>query len=267
MGRRSRKIKREQNRILFSTDEIIARGQRIVEYARSAAHGASSDVFTIDGATAGFALEAAERLEGAVTLMGVGQTGNAIVLLRPVYECAVTYAWIAAAPEERLLKLYETLEYDELKMAKHLREFGVPFLMEQIGDARLVERISVLKKGGLPTLLRMAVEADEHWAEPMHFTDHVSFAGLYANLFRGASGGYSHPRSGLVRRLSAPGTQVTKNGNFWLAVGPSLLGWMLEMGASHVEWLSTEASHSAINGVPVHEVTTDQPGVRAIEAA
>lgn len=248
MGRRRRRIEREQNRVLYSTDEIVRRGSRVSSYARESAAQSSDDFLTLDGVTAGFCREAAERLDGAMTLLESGQQGNANVLLRPVYEAATTYAWIAGDPSSRLERFYADLEVGELVMARDLRKLGVPFLAELIPDEHLDERVVQLRASKLPDLCSMAERADDEWGKRLDFTKHVSFRGLYSIIYRGTSGGYSHPRSGLVRQVVSPGTHVTRDPNYWLAVGPSLLCWMLMIGAERVDWLEFEAASAALNG-------------------
>jgi len=175
---------------------------------------------------------------------------DAFVLLRRLYEYAVTFSWIAIDPAVNT-KAWLAHDYkSRLKMNRELKDLGVPGI-DPTAEAKFQNYIAACPKQ-MPDLRVRAVEADAHWAgkisthsrrQPLPVAQ-ISFETLYTNIYRWAStdahaatGSIHHFVSGRGGGRFTIGIKESDEGDRypytfappvlaeWLLVAEHVLGW------------------------------------------
>ena len=128
----------------------------------------------------------ADSLEALLDLRGRSEA-DAFVVLRSLYDHAVSFAWLAAAPgEERLGRFVRSDALSRLAMDDDAREVEVEVL-ESAARARFEAQAAELPRS-MPTLLQRAEGADAHWAGRVPSLEDSSttrsYRGLYAVAYR-----------------------------------------------------------------------------------
>jgi hypothetical protein len=148
-----------------------------------------------------------------------GGTQDASVLLRRLYEHAVTFAWIAADPDVHVRAWLASDYENRLKANRELRELGDAGLSaatEQKYKSYIAARPKIM--GNVKT---RTIEADRYWSAkiPLHGrkaplpTTKLSFESLYTMIYRGASAD-AHATAGGI----SPWIHGTGGGSFVIAV-------------------------------------------------
>ncbi|MGZ3357628.1 MAG: DUF5677 domain-containing protein [Isosphaeraceae bacterium] len=126
-------------------------------------------------------------LKAHYALRPLDQEADAFVLLRTLYEHAVTFAWIAAAPgtdwHQQFLKSDARAR---IEMDDDAREVGVPMLDAE-NRAEFERQVDQLPKE-MPDLRQRGEAADKHWAGKIPAleasSETRSYRGLYAIAYR-----------------------------------------------------------------------------------
>ena len=134
-------------------------------------------------------------------------------LLRDLVDRAILFAWLAAAPGERV-DIWEKQDMRKrIAMADAVKEFGAAVL-EPKWRAELEARIREAEAAKLPPTEQLAPQADEYWKERIRFFREVVPSGnvfemLYAGVFRYLSG-FTHAAPAAIYRLveDTPGQRV-----------------------------------------------------------
>lgn len=133
-------------------------------------------------------------MEAIFRLHPSGRDADSIVLLRSLYDHAVTFAWLAADPgKERHQRFLKSDSAARLRAADDCRKVGVEILLDE-KRAEYERHVDQLP-AEMPPLLDRATRADEHWTgriEALRGADTThSFRGLYAIAYRRYSS-YDH---------------------------------------------------------------------------
>jgi hypothetical protein len=140
---------------------------------------------------AAMAVRMADTVRSIITLRAMELDGDAMALLRALYEQVVVYCWIASEPDGHLKRWVSDAEYQQLKLHNDTLAFGHKVLTESE-----FEKANAAQK--LPNVAQLAEAVDEYWsarisafrppkgkeAQP---TDILSFRGLYVAVYRIAS--------------------------------------------------------------------------------
>jgi hypothetical protein len=146
----------------------------------------------------------AGTLDAILALRPLGRESDAFVLLRSLYEHAVTFAWLAADPgEDRLQQFEKSDAFARLGCDRDARKVGEPLLSES-RRSELQQRIAQLSKQ-MPDLLQLAEGADAFWTGKIDGLagsgQAGSFRGLYAIAYRHHSS-IAHPTLIGLNRVS-----------------------------------------------------------------
>lgn len=132
----------------------------------------------------GLLLKAAGTLRSMLLLMPGGGTVDALALLRTLYENIVILSWIAIDPEAHMSLWVATSAYWEIEEHKDWEKVGGGLRTEdELRD--LKEQAGPGKADGLPSVPKMASEADEYWGGRVRGWSATSGAkdpGLFASL-------------------------------------------------------------------------------------
>lgn len=117
-----------------------------------------------------------------------GFSGDAMILLRTLYEQIVIYCWIAINPEEHLDRWKEDAEYQQFKLHNDALPFDA-----QVLTASELEQVAKAKK--LQNIADLAGDIDRYWpsrisgfrAPRKEPNDILTFRGLYVAVYRIAS--------------------------------------------------------------------------------
>lgn len=134
-------------------------------------------------------------LEALLALRPLDRQADAFVLLRTLYEHAVTFAWFAADPgEDRHRRFLKSDTVARLDADDDARKVGVP-LLDSENRAKYEAQRSRLPKQ-MPDLLQRAEVADAHWVGKVptlkDSSETHSYRGLYAIAYRHHSA-IAHP--------------------------------------------------------------------------
>jgi hypothetical protein len=129
-------------------------------------------------------LKAAGTLHSMMLLMSGRGTVDALALLRTLYENVVILAWIAIDPDTRMNLWVATSAYWEIEEHRDWEKVGGRLRTEdELRD--LEEQSGTGKASGLPSVPKMASEADEYWGSRVPGwspTSGVDDPGLFASL-------------------------------------------------------------------------------------
>lgn len=133
---------------------------------------------------------------------------DAAILVRSVYEHAVHFAWLAAAPNAERIEEWRRADLcARIKADDDTSARGVPMLRPEVRAAFEAELVTL--RGHDLNLADLAIAADAHWAGKLPgmgaHTEIESFRGWYALLYRYYSG-MAHPS---VRGLNAVFDRLT----------------------------------------------------------
>lgn len=134
-------------------------------------------------------------LEALLALRPLDRQADAFVLLRTLYEHAVTFAWFAADPgEDRHRRFLKSDTVARLDADDDARKVGVP-LLDAESRAKYEGQRGRLPKQ-MPDLLQRAEAADAHWVGKVpalkDSSETHSYRGLYAIAYRHHSA-IAHP--------------------------------------------------------------------------
>jgi Family of unknown function (DUF5677) len=146
--------------------------------ASTGAHG--------DWPLAGWAMlsRACGTLDSVMALIGERRATDAGVLVRSLFEQAVTFAWIAIDPTEHALAWVRWDRAERKKAHNDLLQHGGPALLE---PKTLQDFEAVIASGPvMPNLAQRAEAADTHWAAQIAAVRNpsTSFRGMYAVIYR-----------------------------------------------------------------------------------
>jgi Family of unknown function (DUF5677) len=133
----------------------------------------------------------ADTVRSIVALTALGLDGDAMTLLRALYEQVVIYCWIASKPDDHIRRWISDAEWQQLRLHNDVVAFGQTVLTK-----REVEKAKKSQK--LPDIAQLAEAADEHWSariaafrppkgKPAKPEDILNFRGLYVAIYRIAS--------------------------------------------------------------------------------
>ena len=136
----------------------------------------------------------AGTLEAILTLIPLDREADATVLVRSLYEHAVTFAWLAADPgEERLSRWVRSDRRQRLEIDDDSRQVGAPLLVPEAREQ--YEQTVESLPSDMPNRRQRAEVADAHWGETISGLETgtpMSFRGLYATAYRHHSS-IAHP--------------------------------------------------------------------------
>jgi hypothetical protein len=133
-------------------------------------------------------------IESIFGIRSQGRDSDPMVLMRSLYDHAVTFAWLAADPGEARQQCFVRSDAAQrLKADNDCRDIGVPMLDDET-RAKYQRQVDTLP-GEMPPLTERARQADDHWTDRIEVlqgadTTH-SFRGFYAFAYRRYSS-YEH---------------------------------------------------------------------------
>lgn len=186
-------------------------------------------------------------LTALLALRSLGAEADPLVLLRTLYEHAVTFAWLGADPgEERHRRFLKSDAVSRLSMDGDARRVDVELLEN---DQRAeCERLAAELPKEMPALLQRAEAADQHWVGRIPGLEASSrsgsYRGLYAIAYRRHSA-VAHPSlmglntvtvdlPGGRRRVQLEQRDPAMHGPFGL--GSVLLGFSLFISSGTLGW-------------------------------
>jgi hypothetical protein len=180
-------------------DELAEkRGRRLVELVRphlpvEVRVAGPADAWALVGP--GLLARQVGSLEALLRLRDLDRQADAFVLLRTLYEHAVTFAWIAADPGlDRHRRFLKSDAAARLAADDDARKVGVP-LLDAANRAKYERLVKELPKQ-MPKLIQRAAAADRHWAEKVPGLEAAnrvrSYRSLYAIAYRHHSA-IAHP--------------------------------------------------------------------------
>jgi hypothetical protein len=133
----------------------------------------------------------ADTVRSIMALSMLGLDGDAMALLRALYEQVVVYCWLASKPDDHLRRWISDAEYQQLKIHNDALAFGQKILTKSE-----VSRAEKAQK--LPDVAQLAEAADAYWSaripafrppkgKPAKPADILNFRGLYLAVYRIAS--------------------------------------------------------------------------------
>jgi hypothetical protein len=186
-------------------------------------------------------------LEAIFALRPLDREADAIIVLRSLYEHAVTFAWLAVEPgAEGQRKFLKSDLISRLELDKDVREIGQPPpLTDEVRERYERERDGLPEK--MPKLHELAEEADRHWGGTLpgwaDSPDH-SYRGLYAIAYRcqsmiahpslmGLNGVYVDLDDG-AKRVQIEQREPEMHGPYGLGV--ILLAFSVYIAAEKLDW-------------------------------
>ena len=185
-------------------------------------------------------------LEAIFALRPLDREADALILLRSLYEHAVTFAWLAVEPgAERQRMLLKSDLISRLELDKDMREIGQPPLDDEVRERFERERDGLPER--LPKLHELAEEADRHWGGTLPGwadSPESSYRGLYAIAYRrqsmiahpslmGLNGVYVDLDDG-AKRVQIEQRDPEMHGPFGLGV--ILLAFSVYIAAETLDW-------------------------------
>ncbi len=249
LGLHRRKMKQREIR---KEREAIAetRGRRLVELVRphlsiNVQVTGPRDAWALVGP--GLIARQVGTLEAILALRPFGREADAFILLRSLYEHAVTFAWLAADPgEQRHQRFLKSDAATRIAMDDDARRVGEPMLSTE-KRSEFEGRFEYLPKQ-MPDLVQLAEGADHHWTGKIDglagSSKARSYRGLYAIAYRHHSA-IAHPTlmglnrvsvdlKGGLQRVQLEERQQETHGPFGL--GNNLLGLSLQISAATLGW-------------------------------
>ena len=123
-------------------------------------------------------------LDSVMALIDERRATDAGVVVRSLFEQAVTFAWIAIQPNDNALAWVRWDRTERKKAHNDLLQHGGPALLD---PQTVVNFDAVIAAGPLmPNLAQRAEEADTHWAAQIAAVRNpsTSFRGIYAVVYR-----------------------------------------------------------------------------------
>lgn len=187
-------------------------------------------VITWPTIAAGLIARANYMLGSLATMVEERRNADGLILLRVLFEHAVTFLWIATEPDPKVETWRRWDDWRRIKLHRDAAALGVKVLSE-----------SELKELGEPPrpvdLASQAATADRYWAErdaAFRADGPLSLRGMYTALYRRASGLVHSTQAGVERHLRVtesqtvvlPGEQTVLPPDL-LALGVPMIGLML----------------------------------------
>lgn len=182
-------------------------------------------------------------VEAIVQLRPLGRTADEIVIGRSLYDHAVTFAWLAGDPADRLDRFLYSDAVERLKLGSHSEELGFPMLQPE--TRKHFEGIREANAGEMPSLLQRAREADDDWGDklPEHSSAaFMSYTGQYASFYRHHSGFEHASTLGLLAFADAQpdGSALVsleeEEDDTLLGVAVIVYAWSLFIAAERLGW-------------------------------
>lgn len=186
-------------------------------------------------------LRMCDTVEGMMLLMGRRKDGEALVLLRSLYEQAVLLMWVAIDPEDGHKRWEDEANAMLLKAHNDLLPYGQKLL-----SASEVKVCSAAK--GTPPLDVMARAVDGYWpgrVRGFQPTGHLlSMHGLYQSIYRlgsrPAHGAFDSLEPYLRRTPYPPRVaERVHDTMLWYSLAAPLLGLALVVAAERFDWIDT----------------------------
>lgn len=125
-------------------------------------------------------------LEAIFALRSLSREADALILLRSLYEHAVTFVWLAVEPgAERLGKFRKSDLVSRLELDKDMRKLGEPALSDDVRQRFESESDALPER--MPKLEKLTEEADQHWGGSIPRWEEgtlKSYRGLFASAYR-----------------------------------------------------------------------------------
>ncbi len=185
-------------------------------------------------------------LEAMFALRPLDREADALILLRSLYEHAVTFAWLAIEPgAERQRKFLKSDLISRLELDKDMQAIGQPPLSDEVRRRFERERDGLPEK--MPKLHELAEVVDGHWGPILpgwaDSPDH-SYRGLYAIAYRrqsmvahpslmGLNGVYVDLDDG-AKRVQLEQRDAEMHGSYGL--GGILLAFSVYIAAEALDW-------------------------------
>jgi hypothetical protein len=128
----------------------------------------------------------ADTIKSVLALAEAGCDGDAMILLRTLYEQVVVYCWIAIGPDQNVPRWISGAEYQQHKLHTESLPFGQTVL-----EGEALRRAEKAEK--LPDIAQLAHACDKHWSSRISgfrapgLDDVLNFRGLYVSIYRIAS--------------------------------------------------------------------------------
>jgi hypothetical protein len=128
----------------------------------------------------------ADTVKSVLALAEAGLDGDAMILLRALYEQVVVYCWIAIYPDQNVARWISGAEFQQHKLHTETLPFG-----ETVLEGEALRRAEEAEK--LPDIAQLAHACDKHWSSRIPgfrapgLDDVLNFRGLYVAIYRIAS--------------------------------------------------------------------------------
>lgn len=190
-------------------------------------------------------LRMCDTVEGMMLLMARRKDGDALMLLRSLYEQVVVVAWVAIDPEQRHKRWQGASNEETLKLHNEALRYGETIL----SPAQVA-----LCEAAIPTppVAEMAYELDHYWPSrvpDLYEAGHwLSFHGLYQSVYRIGSGPSHASLQSLepyLRRTPYPPTVAEREADserepdsmLWYSLAAPLLGLLLLIASPRFRWI------------------------------
>jgi hypothetical protein len=184
-------------------------------------------------------LRMSDTVEGMMLLMARRKDGEALVLLRSLYEQAVVFMWAAIDPEERHRRWGEESNVMLLRAHNELLPYGHTLLTP--AEVKACEAAK-----GTPPVDAMARAVDDYWTSRVPGfapTDGLlSMHGLYQSIYRlgsrPAHGAFDSLEPYLRKEPYPPCVAERANDPMlWYSLAAPLFGLSLVVGAERFDWI------------------------------
>jgi hypothetical protein len=213
----------------------------------------------------GFLARAGTLLEALTALVEQGREGEALMLLRIVYEHVTTFCWLAIDPEPHVLRWREWANARQLKVHREAKRFGITVL--DPAEVAAYERA----QPPIP-LPQLAERVDRYWSE--HSTafrpyddahadqlNVLTFSGFYTAVYRKTSNLIHADMASVDRFASMPiqqhitidATEKRGERNDYPAFSVPLVGFLLIVFGIRFGWPDRQITEAINNGLMYHD--------------
>jgi hypothetical protein len=184
-------------------------------------------------------LRMCDTVDGMMLLMARRKDGDALILLRSLYEQVVLFAWVAIDPDDRHRQWEGESNKEMLKLHNEALKYGETLL--SAAEIAVCEAAT-----GTPPVAEMAHEVDQYWPSQvrgLYASGHLfSFHGLYQSIYRIGSRPAHATLESLepyVRRAPYPPTVAERKDDsmLWYSLAAPLLGLGLVIASHRFRWL------------------------------
>jgi Family of unknown function (DUF5677) len=184
-------------------------------------------------------LRMCDTVEGMMLLMARRKDGDALILLRSLYEQVVLFAWVAIDPDDRHTRWEGESNKQMLKLHNEVLPYGETILSP--AEVAICEAAT-----GTPSVATMAHELDEYWpshVDGLYAAGHLfSFHGFYQSIYRiGSRPAHASLESlePYVRRTPYPLTVAEREDDpmLWYSLAAPLFGLCLVIASRRFHWI------------------------------